>query len=56
MNFFKARLREPSSWAGFATIFATAAQAVATKDPAMIAALVSGVAAIFAPESNSVKG
>lgn len=50
MNFLLKRLREPSSWAGFAAILGTAAQAVTTKDPAAIGAVAAGIAAIFAPE------
>ena len=47
---FKARLKEPSTWAGLAAILASAAQAWATKDPATIGAVVAGLVAIVTPE------
>lgn len=50
MNFLKARLREPSTWAGIGSIIATGAQAYATRDPQAIAATLAGVLAVFVPE------
>jgi hypothetical protein len=50
MRFFLARLQEPSTWAGFAAILASATQAAATKDPAAIGATVAGIAAMLTPE------
>lgn len=53
MGFLRKRFSEPSSWAGFAALLASAAQAVATKDPQAIAAVVAGVAAIVMPERGA---
>lgn len=50
MQHVTARLREPSTWAGFAALLATAAQAWTTKDPAAIGAVAAGLAAILTPE------
>ena len=50
LKFLLQRLREPSSWAGFATIAAMGAQALQSKDPSQIAAVVSGVCAVLVPE------
>lgn len=52
MNFLLRRLAEPSSWAGIGAIIASAAQAVATKDPTAIGATVAGVAALVMPEAR----
>lgn len=52
MSFLLQRLREPSSWAGIGAIIASAAQAVATKDPAAIGATVAGIAALVVPEGR----
>jgi len=46
------RLREPSTWAGFASILAAAAHAYATRDPAAIGATVAGIAAVLMPERS----
>lgn len=53
MNALLARLREPSTWAGIASLIACAAQAVATKDPASIGAVVAGAIAIVTPEKGT---
>lgn len=46
----KARLKEPSTWAGFAAIFTAGVHAWATRDPAAIGAVIAGVAAVVIPE------
>lgn len=53
MNYLLSRLREPSSWAGLASIISAAAAAAATKDPQAIGALVAGLAALLLPEKRS---
>lgn len=53
MSFLLRRLAEPSTWAGVAAIVTSAAQAVATKDPAAIGATVAGVAALVMPEGRT---
>jgi hypothetical protein len=53
MNFILARLAEPSTWAGIAAVIGTAAQAVATKDPAAIGATVAGVVAMLSKEKGA---
>ena len=55
MGFFKARLREPSTWAGLGLTVYSLAQAWATKDPAAIAAAVGGIIATVAPEGKTTK-
>lgn len=50
MRFFLQRLKEPSSWAGIAGLFAFGAQAVATKDPAAVGTVIASVLAMFLPE------
>jgi hypothetical protein len=50
LNFLLARLREPSTWAGLASIMGTAAHAIATRDPQAIVATLAGVAAVLVPE------
>jgi uncharacterized membrane protein (DUF4010 family) len=50
MKYFLSRLREPSSWAGIAGLFAFGAQAVAMKDPQAAGAVVASVLAMFLPE------
>lgn len=52
MNYLTKRLAEPSSWAGIGAIIASAAQAVATRDPAAIGATVAGLAALLMPEAR----
>ena len=52
MTYFLQRLREPSTWAGIATLMATAATAYATKDPQAIAATFAGLAAVLVPEAK----
>lgn len=54
MNFLKARLREPSTWAGLGLTIASIAQAVATKDPATIIGAVFGAAAALKADPASV--
>lgn len=49
------QLRQPSSWAGLATILASVAQAIATKDPQAIGAVVAGVAAIVLQEPQKAQ-
>lgn len=49
---FKDRLREPSTWAGIAALFASAAHAYATRDPSAIGAVIAGVVAIVTPEAK----
>lgn len=53
-TYLKNRLSEPSTWAGVALLLAQAAQAVATKDPQAIAAVVAGAAAVLLPEKKPV--
>jgi hypothetical protein len=55
MSWFLARLAEPSTWAGLASIIASASQAAATKDPVAIGATVAGVVAILTPEKGAAK-
>ena len=50
MSRFVSRLQEPSSWAGLAAIIGMAGQALATKDPQAIGAVVAGVLAFVMPE------
>lgn len=50
MDFFKNRMREPSTWVGLAMLLTQAASAVATKDPAAIGAAVAGVLGMVLPE------
>lgn len=50
MKYFLARMKEPSSWAGVAGLFAFGAQAVATKDPAAVGTTVASMLALFLPE------
>lgn len=50
MNYFLKRLREPSSWAGFAGLLAFGAQAVTTKDPVAIGTTFASVVALFMPD------
>jgi hypothetical protein len=52
MSFFLARLREPSSWAGFATIAASIASAVQHRDIGAIVSSVVGAAAVLLPEKG----
>lgn len=52
----KNRLREPSTWAGLAAIFASAMHAAATKDPAAIGAVAAGLAAVLLPEGGAKPG
>lgn len=47
------RLKEPSSWAGIAGLAAFGAQALQTKDPQAIGAVVASIAALFLPEQNT---
>ena len=49
----KARLREPSTWAGMAMAIGMGQQAWASKDPQAIAAVVAGLAAMFLPEKST---
>jgi hypothetical protein len=53
MSYFKNRLREPSTWAGLASVLATAVQAYATRDPQAIGATVAGLVAIATPEKKA---
>jgi hypothetical protein len=55
MGFFKARLREPSTWAGLGLSVYTIAQGIATKDPATFAAAIGGVIAALVPESKKAE-
>lgn len=52
MSYLFRRFAEPSTWAGVALIASHAAQAWATKDPAQLAAVFGGVAAVLAPEKS----
>lgn len=49
----KARLSEPSTWAGIAAIVGAGAQAWATKDPSAIGATLAGLLAMFIPEKQA---
>lgn len=53
MGFLRNRLREPSSWAGLATIAATIVQAWQSKDVGAIVASVAGAAAVLTPEQGA---
>ena len=55
MKYFLQRLKEPSSWAGFAGLLAFAANAVATKDPQAIGGTVASLLALFLPEKPAAK-
>ncbi|MBY0235263.1 MAG: hypothetical protein K2W93_09795 [Burkholderiaceae bacterium] len=56
MKFILDQLRQPSSWAGLAAIVGSLAQAIATKDPQAIGAVVAGVAAIVLQEQPKKAG
>ena len=49
-SFVKQRLREPSTWAGVAVALGMGSQAVASKDPTAIGAVIGGLLAMFMPD------
>ena len=51
-NWVLRRLSEPSTWAGVALVVSHAAAAVATRNPADIAAVFGGLAAMLAKEGS----
>lgn len=53
MNYLVKRLAEPTTWIGIGTVIATAANAVATKEPSAIAATVGGILGILMPEKGT---
>ncbi|WP_416762732.1 hypothetical protein ACNI65_10010 [Roseateles sp. So40a] len=55
LSYLLKRLGEPTTWIGIGTVVATAAQAVATKDPAAVAATIGGLAGILMPEKGAAK-
>ena len=55
-SYLVARIKEPSTWAGVGTLIYAGAHAVATRDPASIAAVVAGVGAVVAPEGHKAPG
>ena len=50
MNYLFSRLAEPSTWAGLALLLSHTATAYATRNPADLAAVLAGMAAVLAPE------
>lgn len=52
-EFVKARLREPSTWAGLAVALGMGTQAVQSKDPAAIGAVFGGILAMFMGEKSA---
>lgn len=54
MNWFVSRLKEPSTWAGFAGLIPMVmAAASGPVSPQVIGGLVAGVAAVFMPENKA---
>ncbi|MEY4415549.1 MAG: hypothetical protein RIQ53_2842 [Pseudomonadota bacterium] len=50
MRYIINRMREPSTWAGVASLIGLGLQAWQTRDPAAIGAAVAGAVAIVVPE------
>lgn len=53
MKYFLNRLREPSTWAGIGAVCIAGAQAVATRDPAAMGALLAGIVAVLVPDKKA---
>lgn len=55
MNFIKARLSEPSTWAGLGLMIVSLAQAWQSKDPTMIAGAIGGIIAAVKADRVSIQ-
>jgi len=55
LGYLMKRLAEPTTWIGIGTVVASAAQAIATKDPAAVATTIGGIAGILMPEKGAAK-